>query len=308
MGYLHLSKIWRFIGVSCGICFAQACSSPGNEAFWLFRGGWTPERQLNLFCDHWTAKVTKTMSLRKTCEMHSNAFILPWTTWTWCFCWGHFELWLTSQNQIHLIQKPNRVFELMFEAVIGWLAGILTKQSFLPHTSIYTVYPVWLLDGGYTLTLAQVHRLWLLRGVGCFRAEKFEESLEPTRGFHSFAGFRGCWLPGYAWVQAQVETWEFHCRNVRACETKQSSFGASNPYMFKSCLQKCYRYMASFLSLWGIRLHLWKLLKLCIHCLVQLSTPDLQGSCQVTLPAAGRCQQILLRESITSLPLMISVE
>ena len=87
----------------------------------------------------------------------------------------------------------------------------------------------------YALTLVQIHRLWLLKGVGCFRAEKFEESLEPTRGFHSFTGFRGCWLPGYAWVQAQVETWEFHLKrrmhcwwiqlnlaskDVRACETK----------------------------------------------------------------------------------------
>ncbi len=153
------------------------------------------------------------------------------------FLLGTFWTLVDKSESNSFDTKAKHGFELMFEAVIDWLAGILTKQSFLPHTSIYPVYPVWLLDGGYTLTLAQIHRLWLLRGVGCFRAEKFEESLEPTRGFHSFAGFRGCWLPGYAWVQAQVETWEFHCKNVRACETKQSSsFGASNPYMFTKCL------------------------------------------------------------------------
>ena len=92
------------------ICFAQPWSSPGNEAFWLFRGGWTPERQQDLFCEHFTAIMTKGMSLRKTCEMHSNPFISPGTTWTWCFCWGPFEIWLTSQNQTHLIQTQTARF------------------------------------------------------------------------------------------------------------------------------------------------------------------------------------------------------
>lgn len=126
------------------ICFAQPWSSPGNEAFWLFRGGWTPERQQDLFCEHFTAIVTKRDEFKKDMWNAFKSIHFTGNNLNMMFLLGPFWNLVDKSESNSFDTNPNSVFELMFEAVIGWLADILTKQSFLSHASVYSAYPVWL--------------------------------------------------------------------------------------------------------------------------------------------------------------------